>query len=59
MGPTVSLTLTLVNAWGRDGTIKVRASTGDPTLLDGFPLYWTTEPKLQSVQRLKDLSPKD
>ena len=39
--------------------VKVRASTGVSTLLDGFPLYWTPEPKFQSVRRLKDLSPKD
>jgi len=31
---------------------------GDPTLLDEFPLYWTPEPKFQSVRRLEDLSPK-
>ena len=39
--------------------VKVRASTRNPTLLDGFPLYWTREPKFQSAWRLEDLSPKD
>jgi len=39
--------------------VKVRASTGDPTLLDGFPLYWTLELRFQSARRLEDLSPKD
>ena len=39
--------------------VKVRTTTGDPTLLDGFPLYWTPEPKFQSARRFKDLSPKD
>ena len=39
--------------------VKVRASTGDTTLLDEFPLYWTPEPKFQSARHLEDLSPKD
>ena len=39
--------------------VKVQASIGDPTLLDGFRLYWTPEPNFQSARRLEDLSPKD
>jgi len=39
--------------------VKVLASTGDPTLLDEFPLYWTPKPKFQGARHLEDLSPKD
>jgi len=27
----------------------------DPTLLDGFPLYWTEEPRFQNPRRLEDM----
>ena len=37
----------------------IQASTGDMTLLDGFPLFWTPEPRFRSTRRLKDFSPKD
>jgi len=39
--------------------LKIRANKGDPILLDGFPLYWTPEPRFQSARRLKDLRPPD
>jgi len=39
--------------------IKVCASVGDPTLLDGFPLYWSPNPRYQSARRLEDLSPRE
>jgi len=39
--------------------LKFRANKGDPTLLDGFPLYWTPKPKFQSAWRLDDLSSSD
>jgi len=39
--------------------IKVCASVGDPSLLDGFPLYWSPNPRFQSSQRLDDLFPKE
>jgi len=39
--------------------LKIRASTGDSSLLNGFPLYWTPNPRFQSARRLEDLSPKD
>jgi len=35
---------------------KVRCNRRDPSLLDGFPLYWTEKPNLQMVQRPEDLS---
>ena len=39
--------------------LKIRASTGDSSLLDDFPLYWTSNPRFQSACLLEDLSPKD
>ena len=36
---------------------KVRNNRRDPSLLDGFPLYWTEKPNLQRAQSLEDLSP--
>ena len=39
--------------------IKVCASAGDLSLLDGFPLYWTPNPWFYSARRLEDLSPRD
>jgi len=39
--------------------LKVRASKGDSSLLDNFPLYWKLEPKFQSARHLEDLTPKD
>jgi len=39
--------------------IKVRASAGDPSLLDDFPLYWTPNPRFQSARRLEDLPLRD
>jgi len=39
--------------------VKVQSSIGDPTLLDGFPLYWTLEPKFRSAQSPEELSSKD
>ena len=39
--------------------IKVRASTGDPSLLDDFPLYWTPNHWFQSARHLEDLPPRD
>ena len=35
---------------------KVRCNRRDPSLLDGFPLYWIEKPNLQRVRRLEDLS---
>jgi len=35
---------------------KVRCNRSDPSLLDGFPLYWTERPNLWRVWRPKDLS---
>jgi len=34
---------------------KIRCNNNDPTLLDGFPLYWTKEPEFQKPRRLGDL----
>ena len=39
--------------------IKVCASIGDSSLLDGFPLYWSPNPYYQSSRRLEDLSPRE
>ena len=36
---------------------KVRCSLRDPTLLDGFPLYWAEKPNLQKPRCLEDLLP--
>jgi len=36
--------------------IKVRASVEDPSLLDGFTLYWSPNPRFQSARHLEDLS---
>jgi len=35
---------------------KVRCNRRDPSLLDGFPLYWTEKSNLRRVRRLEDLS---
>jgi len=34
---------------------KIRSNNNDPTLLDGFPLYWTEEPRFQKPRRLEGL----
>jgi len=34
---------------------KIRCSKSDPTLLDGFPLYWVKEPGLKKPRCLEDL----
>ena len=34
---------------------KIRCSKSDPTLLDGFPLYWVKEPGLKKPRSLEDL----
>ena len=36
---------------------KVWCNRRDPSLLDGFPLYWTKRPNLRKVWRPEDLSP--
>jgi len=36
--------------------LKIRCNKRDPTLLDGFPLYWTENPRFQGVRYLEDLS---
>jgi len=36
---------------------KVRCNRRDPTLLDGFPLYWAEKPNLQKPRCLEDLLP--
>jgi len=38
---------------------KVRSNRRDPSLLDGFLLYWTEKPNLQRAQSLEDLSPQE
>jgi len=38
---------------------KVRSNRRDPTLLDGFPLYWAEKPNLQRPRRLEDLFPQE
>jgi len=34
---------------------KIRYNDNDPTLMDGFPLYWIEEPEFQKAKRLEDL----
>ena len=36
---------------------KVSCSVHEPTLLDGFPLYWVEKPGLKRPRSLKDLTP--
>jgi len=36
---------------------KIRSNRRDPSLLDGFPLYWTEKPILQRPRSLEDLAP--
>jgi len=38
---------------------KVRSNRKDPTLLDGFPLYWPEKPKLKKPRCLEDLPPQE
>jgi len=35
--------------------LKVRCNKRDPTLLDGFPLYWTQKPTFQGARCLKSM----
>jgi len=39
--------------------IKACPSVDDPTLLNGFPLYWTPKPHFQSASRLENLDVKE
>jgi len=39
--------------------VKICASAGNPSLLDGFPLYWSPNLRFQSAWRLEDLSLKE
>jgi len=38
---------------------KVSCSVHDPTLLDGFPLYWVEKLGLKKLRSLEDLTPPD
>jgi len=38
---------------------KICCSKHDPTLLDGFPLYWVEKPGLKKPRSLEDLTPPD
>jgi len=38
---------------------KICCSMHDPTLLDGFPLYWVEKPGLKKPRSLEDLIPRD
>ena len=38
---------------------KVRCNQNDPTLLDGFPLYWSRKPELKKARVLEDLPPRE
>ena len=38
---------------------KVCCSVHDPTLLDGFPLYWVEKPGLKKPRNLEDLTSQD
>jgi len=37
--------------------IKILAPSHNPTLLDGFPLYWTRFPTPQTARQMEDLNP--
>jgi len=39
--------------------LKIWCSIHDPTLLDGFPLYWVEKPGLKKPRSLEDLTPQD
>jgi len=56
----VSLTLFQQSYKGFKGKFfKIRCSKFDPTLLDGFPLYWVKEPGLKKPRCLEDLPPRE
>ena len=38
---------------------KVRATKRDPTVLEGFPLYWTDKPITMKALALDELAPAD
>jgi len=38
---------------------KIRCNANGPSLLDGFPLYWTQKPKFKNTRRLEDLPPRE
>jgi len=35
--------------------LKIRCNKREPTLLDGFPLYWTEKPRFQGARCLEDM----
>ena len=37
--------------------LKICCSIHDPTLLDGFPLYWVEKPRVKKSRSLEDLTP--
>jgi len=37
--------------------VKFRPSANNPTLLEGFPLYWALNPTSQIARRMEDLNP--
>ena len=39
--------------------LKIRCNKKDSILLDGFPLYWSEEPRFQGARRLEDLPQRD
>jgi len=39
--------------------LKICCSIHDPTLLDGFPLYWVERPRVKKPRSLEDLTPSD
>ena len=39
--------------------MKIHYNKRDPTLLDGFPLYWTKKPTFQGVRCLESMSHRD
>ena len=39
--------------------LKIRCNKRDPTLFDGFPLYWTQNPNFQGARCLEDMPQRD
>jgi len=38
---------------------KIHCNANDPSLLGGFPLYWTQKSKFKNPRRLEDLHPRE
>ena len=56
---SLAITLPTVLQGFKGNFLKIHCNKSDPTLLDGFPLYWTKKPRVQWAKCLEDMPQQD